>query len=59
MPPNMRALLTCLVVVLAIALWLGRSHIGLAASPVLFFGLALGICAAIWMFPETRKNDQR
>jgi len=58
MPTNMRALLTCLVMVLAVVLWLGRSQIGLAASPVLFFGLALGICAAIWMFPETRKSDQ-
>ncbi len=57
MPPNMRALLTCLVILIAIGLWFGRSRIGLAASPVLFFGLTLGKCGAIWMFPETRKNE--
>jgi len=57
MPPKMRAVLTLVVILIAIALWFGREQIGLASSPVLFFGLAAAICGAIWMFPETRKKD--
>jgi len=57
MPPKIRAMLTLTVVVTAIALWLARSQIGLAASPLLYFGLTIGICGAIWMFPETKNAD--
>lgn len=55
MPPKIRAMLTLTVVLTATALWLGRSQIGLVASPFLFFGLTAGICGAIWMFPETKN----
>lgn len=57
MPTKIRAILTLAVILLAIALWLGRSHIGLAATPFLYFGLTLGICGAIWMFPEAKRGD--
>lgn len=57
MPPKIRALLTALVILFSLSLWLGRVPIGLSASPILFFGLSLGICGAIWMFPETKNRD--
>jgi len=57
MPPKIRAVLTLIVIITATALWLGRLQIGLAASPVLYFGLTLGICGAIWMFPEAKQGD--
>lgn len=57
MPTKIRAMLTALVVFLAIALWLGRTQIGLSASPFLYFALCTLICGAIWMFPEVKKEN--
>ena len=57
MPTKIRAMLTVTVILTAIAVWLGRSQIGLVASPILYFGLTLGICGAIWMFPEAKKGE--
>jgi len=57
MPPKIRAMLTVIVVLTAIALWLARSQIGLVASPIFYLLLILGICGAIWMFPEAKKGD--
>jgi len=44
------------VVVLTFALWFGRDAIGLAASPIFFFGLAALIAGSIWMFPEVKRD---
>ena len=58
MPPRIRALLTATAVLIAVGAWFGRTYIGLVASPVHFFGLALMICGAIWLFPEVKKDTQ-
>ena len=57
MPTKIRAMLTVTVILTAIALWLARSQIGLVASPIRSFGLTLGLCGAIWMFPEAKKGE--
>ena len=58
MPPKIRALLTATVLVLTAALWWIRDDIGLAASPLLFFGLSAVICGAIWLFPEVKRENR-
>ena len=57
MPPKIRAILTVLVIVLAIVLWQLRDAIQLGASSILYFGVVLLICGSIWLFPEVKKND--
>ena len=56
MPPHIKACLTGTIVVLAILAWLFRDAIGLAASPLLLFGLTAFMVLALWLFPEVKKD---
>lgn len=59
MPPEMRAVLNVVVIVVAVSLWLIRDVIGLVASPWLFFGLVAFVTFSIWLFPEVKNEDRR
>lgn len=56
MPPHIKVILSVLVLVVAAGVWWGREAIGLNASPLLLFGLALGMAGSLWLFPEPRKE---
>ena len=58
MPPHIKACLNTVIIALAVLAWIFRDTIGLEASPVLLFGLAAVMTAALWLFPEVKK-DQR
>lgn len=56
MPKPIRFLVSIFVGVLAIVLWIFRETIHADVSPILYFGLALGMIASVWMFPEFKKE---
>jgi len=56
MPKPIRAFLSVFVAVLAVLLWLFREALNIDASPLLYYGLTLGMIAAVWLFPEFKKD---
>ena len=59
MPPKIRAMLTLAVILFTTLIWYIRDSIMLTASPYLVFGLTAFMCAAVWMFPEVKKEERR
>jgi hypothetical protein len=58
MSPLIKALLSALVIALAICAWIFRDTIGLDASPILLFGLTIIMTLALWLFPEVKKDSR-
>jgi amino acid permease len=56
MPPHIKAGLTATIVLVAVLAWLFRETIGMAASPLLVFGLVAFMVFALWLFPEVKKD---
>lgn len=56
MPNHIKLILTLIVAAVAAGAWTWREAIGLTASPLLFFGLAVGMALSLWLFPEPRKE---
>ena len=56
MPPHIRAILTVVVIAVAIVVWIFRDALTLESSPLLFFAVVAGMVGALWMFPEVKKG---
>lgn len=59
MPPQIRAILSVVLLVVGFVLWHFREAISLDTTPVLFFGVTLCLVGALWMFPEVKKPEGR
>ena len=57
MPPQIRAILSIVLLVSAYILWHFREAISMNTTPVFFFGLTLCLVGALWMFPEVKKKE--
>ena len=58
MPPQIKAVLTALIMAVVVLAWLFRDTINLGASPLLLFGLAAFMVFALWLFPEVKKTTR-
>ena len=56
MPPRIKAMLTGLIVLVAVLAWVFRDAIRMEASPLLVFGLTAFMVVALWLFPEVKKD---
>ena len=56
MPPHIRAILTAVVIAVAVVVWIFRDAITLDSSPFLFFAVTAAMVGALWMFPEVKKG---
>ncbi|RMH47140.1 MAG: hypothetical protein D6686_13485 [Alphaproteobacteria bacterium] len=56
MPTHIRAILTVIVLIVTGAAYALREVIGLQSSPLLIFGLGVGMAISLWLFPEPRKE---
>jgi amino acid permease len=56
MPPHIKGFLTGTIVLVAVLAWFFRDTIGMAASPLLVFGLMVFMVFALWLFPEVKKD---
>lgn len=56
MPPHIKVILSLIVLLVVTGAHLFRDAIGLTASPLLLFGLALGMAVSLWLFPEPRRQ---
>ncbi|MEM7190495.1 MAG: hypothetical protein AAF439_12860 [Pseudomonadota bacterium] len=56
MPPRIKAILTCVVIAIAVVGWTFRDTIALTANPILLGALACVMIFAIWLFPEVKRD---